>query len=122
MKSDSNVAMTGVAGESNNNTGSSSKKKEFMKKMDDATDQMRLSHERTYKQRQEFIELQKAENNRNAERDSWNEYTQLNKEFRSLKRENDPDNATMLQNMAKRIRTVEKLLGIEDKDTITGGY
>ncbi|CAB9521440.1 unknown protein [Seminavis robusta] len=114
MKSDSHVPMTGDAGAINSNGSGRKSNREVVKKMDEATQQIKDNHHKAFLQRQEYIDLQKAEAKRKADTDSWHEYTRLSKEFRELKRENDSDNDTMLSNMAVRIRNIEKAIDIHN--------
>ncbi|CAB9516538.1 hypothetical protein SEMRO_790_G202820.1 [Seminavis robusta] len=88
--------------------------------MDEATEQIKENHNKTFMQRQEYIDLQKAEAKRKADTDNWQEYTRLSKEFRGMKKEDDPDNDIMLSQLAVRIRSIEKDLGITN--SITDGY
>ena len=128
MKSDSNIAMTGEAG---NNHGINARKmskteQELMKRMDDLARQQQESSTRAYNQRQQYIEQQQAKNEdeqkRGAQQDireAWKEYTSLGKEYKAIMKENDPDNYRMLRNLAKRILAVEQVLKIDKEDSIT---
>ena len=132
MKSDSNVAMTGSAGNYSGNKVErkvSQTEKELMKCMDDLASQQRESSTRMYNQRQEFIDLHKVKNEDNKKQatdadtqEAWKEYTLLGKEYKTIVKENDPDDYRMLRNLTKRIRAVEDVLNINKEDSITNGY
>jgi hypothetical protein len=124
LKSDSNVALDGSAG----CTGRGKERKltkgekEIMQRMEEATQHMKETEERKFKQRQQFIELQAAATERTSQRDNWQEYMSMCKEFKALKKDADPDDHCILCNLATRLRDLEKLLKIPDKQTVTTGY
>ena len=132
MKSDSNVAMTGSAGNYSGNKVErkvSQTEKELMKCMDDLASQQKESSTRMYNQRQEFIDLHKVKNEDNKKQatdadtqEAWKEYTLLGKEYKTIVKENDPDDHCILRNLTKRIRAVEDVLNINKEDSITNGY
>lgn len=124
MKSDSNIPMSGEAGQHSSYRDRKLTKgeKELMAKMENVLQQQKESAERTYKQREEYIDLQKEESAKTSERETWKEYLLLSKDFKAMKSENDPDNICMLRNLAKRLRKLEIALNIDVADTITGGF
>ena len=122
LKSDSNVAMEGAAGLSRGVTKSGKNDKQLMQKMDNAMQQTKESQDRSYTQRQSYIDLQKEESARATTREDWKEYVSLGKEFKAMKAEDDPENYTILYNMAGRLRVLEKCCQIPDSKTITAGY
>ena len=100
-----------------------------MKRMDDLAQQQKEASDRAFNQRQQFIVLQQEKNNDDKKRatqedtrEAWKEYTALGKEFKSIMKENNPDNFRMLRNLAKRILAVEKVLDIDIANSITSGF
>jgi hypothetical protein len=124
LKSDSSVAMIGEAGSGCSVRGSDRKvsrgEREMMKKMDAVMEQQSEFIDRSYHQRQEFIDLQKESNAEKSEHEAWKEYTLMSERFLSLK--TDPVNNVLLYNIAKRLCHLEKKLGIPESSTITGGF
>jgi hypothetical protein len=118
LKSDSTSVMSGEAGVNARKTARADK--EMLKKMDAVMTQHKESSERSYNQRQQFIDLHKSTNDSMSEREDWKEYTSMSERFMSLKK--DPNNNALLVNMAVRLWTLEQRLGIPKASTVTAGY
>lgn len=131
MKSDSNLPMVGDAGGSGGGKDRKLTKgeREMMKRMDEAAQQQKQTADRSFKQREDFIALQKQKNEDDVKRasaadvrESWKEYVSLGKEFNAFMEEGDTDNNFMLKNLAKRLRSLENQLHIDNADSITQSY
>jgi hypothetical protein len=131
MKSDSNIPMVGEAG--GGGAGKDRKltkgEREMMKRMDEASQQQKEASDRSYKQREEFIALQKRMNEDNTKRanaletrESWKEYITLGKEFKAFIEEGDSDNNPLLKNLAKRLKALETQLKIDEADSVTQAF
>jgi hypothetical protein len=83
---------------------------------------MKDSEERKFKQRQQYIDLQAAATERTSTWENWQEYMSLSKEFKALKREDDPDNNCILCNLATCLRELEKMLKIPNNKSVTAGF
>ena len=51
----------------------------------------------------------------------WKEYTMLGKEYKTILKENDPNDYQTLRNLTKRILAVKEVLSIDKADSITSG-
>ena len=102
----------------------SSKHEDFISQFKEVSEDMAIHQETANAQRATLIEMQRlsitteqqrAEEERN--RSHWAEYIQLSETVRNLQGDHQ---LGILKNVAKRVRVVEKLCGIDEQDSIVG--
>ena len=121
LKSDSNVPLAGEAGVSRGKGGTKNDKL-LLEKMDNAMRQSQDSQQKSFEQRQAFMDLQRDSAAQSTTREDWKEYISLGREFKAIRAEEDPDNDSLLHNIASRLHVLEKCCKIPDAKTITAGY
>eukprot|EP00797_Seminavis_robusta_P032266 Sro718_g192200.2 (351) ;mRNA; r:30777-31829 len=118
LKSDSDKDMEGTADSGEKKTTAAKREKAIMERFDTVRDEMKEEQQKTYQQRQQYIAIRQQEMEEERRSKAWDEYRQLGREYNLMTDANNPLNDRYRENIADRLRQLEKILGIKKKKTM----